>query len=211
MRARASYEEAEISWQVGLVKADFALQRSHRWMERELDLANTEKERAAVVEAHIERIKRIQTREENLIADLEYYFAEADMQLAKVHPSPELKVAIADREALQGSWDVVSSEGNDKGGSGLPKSISFSGRQLNFGEHHLGVLFSLDASQTPKRLDTYRWHGDFAFGFSSIYKIEGDNLTILIDWDNGPPPKEFNPKEKGCTLLVLRRAKPKEK
>ncbi len=210
--ARRAYEEAEISWEAGVVKTDFVWQHSHRWMEQELELAKTGPEKAAAVEAHIERIKRLQKGEAVFIGDLEYYFAEADLTLAKVHPSPELKTAAADRKALEGIWRVVSVEAGDPVEKDrAPKSLTFAGRRLNFDEQHSNLLFTLDAGQTPKRMDEFRSCGDIAFGFSAIYKIAGDDLTILMNMDvvGRAPLKEFSVKEKADVLLVLRREKPK--
>ena len=116
-----------------------------------------------------------------------------------------------DRDALQGTWNVVDAQVNgqainaDELANIKGKPFVFKGDKLiGHGEGD----YTLDASKTPKQMDFIPREG--AEGgkdktFSCIYELKGDDLKITFVGPDQARPKTFD--EAGAMALVLKRAK----
>ena len=122
-----------------------------------------------------------------------------------------------DQEAIQGTWEIVSSEEN-----GVPVAGAKGGRrtfdaeEITFVEQGPKATYKLDPAKNPKeilmcikvKVTDFGTVDTFAKG---IYQLDGDALKIC--WGGGgaegPAPKDFTTEiGSGRRLTVYRRAKP---
>src|SRR5271167_1831548 len=102
-----------------------------------------------------------------------------------------------DLKSLQGKWHVVSakSPGGFNVGPDDNLFIIFEGNKLKVskidekGEFRDGGTFSLDASKTPKAMDSIT---DVKLKIAGIYELTGDDLKICQSLSNEPRPTEFS-------------------
>ncbi len=137
---------------------------------------------------------------------------------ADITPAPAAKPATtpqAEREKLQGSWQVVALE---KGGRAQPDQ-AFQGLRFRFtdsqwtmwigGNQPPLMPFVVDPSQEPKAIDFTIQGGKKTL--LGIYQLDGDSLTLCVDYDlagtGGKRPKAFHtqPNAPDVTVFVLRR------
>jgi RNA polymerase sigma factor (sigma-70 family) len=117
----------------------------------------------------------------------------------------------ADKELLQGTWDVVTTEKNFPNAR-IPdiKQLVFDGEQMRADDHVMGK-FNLDPKQNPKHFDIIPDSGPKSVKgmlFQGIYELKGDELKICTRAPGKERPTEFTGKEGSeCMLIVLKRAK----
>jgi RNA polymerase sigma factor (sigma-70 family) len=114
----------------------------------------------------------------------------------------------ADREKLQGSWQVVSIEKVGQLEANPEMKFVFADNQLTLivaGIRTPPMLFVLDPSQEPKAIDYSMPAGKVLRG---IYQVDGDSLQLCLDYDvagtGGKRPTAFRP-QPDAPVLVLRR------
>jgi RNA polymerase sigma factor (sigma-70 family) len=116
-----------------------------------------------------------------------------------------------DRDALQGTWTVVSAQVNGQAinpneeAAIKGKPVVFKGDKLI--ARHEGD-YKLDETKTPRELDMIPSEGppgEKGQTFRCIYELKGDDLKLTFNGPNQPRPKAFD--EEGAMALVLRRAK----
>ena len=104
-----------------------------------------------------------------------------------------------DKEKIQGTWKVVSSE------SGAKRDKDAEGAIWTFKEDEVVTSemtrkYKLDATKKPKSFESF---GEVV-NLAGIYSLEGDELTICL----GPvekPSSEFSGKSENHSLIVLKR------
>jgi uncharacterized protein (TIGR03067 family) len=123
-----------------------------------------------------------------------------------------------DKEALQGTWQMV--EMQYKGEAGPMEIVDsskvvFKGDKmdLHFGkEEPRQFTFKLDPAKTPKHIDMTAVNGPFKGTTGlSIYRLNKDTFTLVIsNRPNDPRPTEFKAPE-GSILAVMTFKKVNEK
>jgi uncharacterized protein (TIGR03067 family) len=125
--------------------------------------------------------------------------------------APQPSETETDTKAIQGAWVIIGKEtrGRAVPKRGLPKDkLTFRGGELLIGEKNPArERFTLDATHTPRRLDTTGKHGSSL----GIYKLEGHKLIICWGEVGGKTrPARFQTSEtdpEAFILLVLERDK----
>jgi uncharacterized protein (TIGR03067 family) len=204
--ARRSYESAVFGVEMGTRVIDDVYQWSRRWLEQELILAGGDKAKIAALNAHLERMQRLASKEFRQREDAEYYLTEAELRLGELHPNPKFDAAVAARKALQGKWKVVRAE---RDGTKLERAdwesetVDITGRRIEFSSPTLGGgwgLLTLDPIVVPHQLDFYGFNEDFPFGGNGIYRFDGDQLTLC--WTTRQNrPKDFSTRKDDDTRL----------
>jgi uncharacterized protein (TIGR03067 family) len=118
-----------------------------------------------------------------------------------------------DRQALQGTWKVVSlvNDGKEVPADKIRGArLTFEGDRytLKGGEEGFRGTFKLDASQKPRRIDTtFLAEDDREKGKAwGIYELDGKRLRITWSQESGNRPREFASKpESGTRSMVLER------
>jgi uncharacterized protein (TIGR03067 family) len=122
----------------------------------------------------------------------------------------------ADKEKLQGTWQLVSSIGN---GEKTPEDIAMRKRVIikddtiteKEGEKTINeVTFKLDATKKPRAIDaTPPGESGKDKTFLGIYSLEGDTLKFCFTLPGQERPSDFTSDPgSGWTLNVLKREKP---
>lgn len=72
-----------------------------------------------------------------------------------------------------------------------------------------GYNLGLDPAASPKILTAFKLFGLKGHGFAGVYRLEGDTLTVCLNFDqSGKPLKEFkSPAGSQVLLLTLKRGK----
>ncbi|HWY88574.1 MAG TPA: sigma-70 family RNA polymerase sigma factor [Gemmataceae bacterium] len=125
-----------------------------------------------------------------------------------------------DRERLQGKWLIVASEADGKkdeleDSRKMPEGFEgfiFDGDRL-ISPGLQEITFKLDATKTPKRISLFVTKVDGKEGkYNGIYSLEGDDLKFCVNWNDGPPPSNFETKKgSDYDLAILRRWRPETK
>lgn len=122
----------------------------------------------------------------------------------------EAEQSAKDLEKLQGTWEVVSIEAEEKN---LPKedvkgsTFVFAKDKLTMGKGDKteSATITLDASRKPKWINTKSKEGDDLQG---IYHLDGDDLKICLSKKIRDRPKGFATKDDSDHgLLILKRKK----
>jgi uncharacterized protein (TIGR03067 family) len=120
-----------------------------------------------------------------------------------------------ERDKLQGTWQVA---GMEQGGKKVPAGelaqmkVVIRGNELTGlegGQVRERFTFTLDATKTPKTIDTTAVEGP-AKGETArgIYELTGDTLRICVSEKGKERPSEFATRAgKDFVLLVLKRAR----
>ena len=125
-------------------------------------------------------------------------------------PPPTARAAAtpeADRERLQGAWQVVALE---FAGQPLPTEgmqVVFTGDRcavLNQGKPGVAKTYALDPSRDPKMIDMV---SDLGVSTPGIYALDGDTLKICLG-ESADRPSEFVTEPGVDTLLFILRRKP---
>jgi uncharacterized protein (TIGR03067 family) len=128
--------------------------------------------------------------------------------LAAAAPAPDKK---EDKDAIQGTWTVVSGE---EGGKPLPdqlKSLKMTFKDDKFSYKSADDMkeakYQIDSTKKPKQLTLTPSDGEKPL--EGIYELDGDKLKICINEPGGERPKDFSTKE-GTRLVLfeLKREKP---
>ncbi len=212
--AERTFDETQASYESAEVAAFEVYQASKRWLEQELALAQTPEKKLTCHQAHLDRMRDMANFSLWRTSEVEFYVAEAELTLDKLHPEKAFAPTIQARQALQGEWEIVSA---DEDGTAVKKpdlkSLTIVGRRGEF-VFRLGAvraLITLDPTTTPPLFDVFGLSEAFPFGGHGIYKLDGDQLTLC--WAaSGDRPKQFATKPGDDTrLYVLKRAKPQER
>jgi uncharacterized protein (TIGR03067 family) len=112
-----------------------------------------------------------------------------------------------DQEAIQGTWQMMSSAQDGKPApERLIKTskLTFSRDRLTtiLGDERHELTFRLYPDQSPKQIDIGLGEGK---AFKGIYELKGDTLTVAHGKVNRPRPGDFTSKE-GIVLGTFRRA-----
>ena len=113
---------------------------------------------------------------------------------------------------LEGTYAVKEFE---RAGKAVPEatkdgitSVGISGGKLTVkaGGKEIVATLKADASKKPAELDLFPQGMDYEKGrrFLGLYKVDGDELTIVFVED-GERPKDFDPKAPSATKLVLKK------
>jgi uncharacterized protein (TIGR03067 family) len=133
--------------------------------------------------------------------------------------APQGDAGKKDMEKLQGTWRVVSMEGEgEKAPADFAKrfTYTFKGDRIHFlGDKttpgaDLEFSYTLDAAKQPKAIDMKITKSpdkkDVGEGSVGIYVLDGDNLKLCMDPKERP--KDFTTKQgQARTLVVLKREK----
>jgi uncharacterized protein (TIGR03067 family) len=119
------------------------------------------------------------------------------------------KQPMGDREKIQGTWALVSSQRN---GKPLPDEVVrhvkliFAGDKLTtqVKDRKTEATFKLDPTRTPKEIDL-DMDGNVGKG---IYQLDGDTLKIVHGEVGEARPRDFPKAGSGLTFLVLKRERP---
>jgi uncharacterized protein (TIGR03067 family) len=120
-------------------------------------------------------------------------------------PLPDKKkteTAKADKEQLQGRWEIVSAMMGGKEPEGaeaeriIEKQVTFSGDKVTFKED---ASFTIDPNKSPKEIDmTLKVGPERENGvWKGIYKLSDDELTLCFALPDSNRPTEFTSKEGG--------------
>jgi RNA polymerase sigma factor (sigma-70 family) len=113
----------------------------------------------------------------------------------------------AEREKLQGSWQVVSIEKVGQVEANPDMRFVFTDNHLTLVIEgiHLPMRFVIDPSQEPKAIDYTFPSGKVVRG---IYRVDGDSLQLCLDYDlagtGGTRPTAFRPQPDAPVLLLRR-------
>ena len=133
--------------------------------------------------------------------------------LAKEHPK-------TDHEKIQGIWRAAASEFDGKQSSPADLWTHWEFKDdtvtLMMGLSTIYSKFTLDPAKDPKQLTLTTENGSQLVNCPCIYKLEGEVLTVCMDYRSGvnlakQRPKEFTGKVgAGTMLLTLKRLTPKK-
>jgi uncharacterized protein (TIGR03067 family) len=134
-----------------------------------------------------------------LIAVLSLAFAPAPFP----RPAPSAS-AIEDLKAMQGEWVRSSLTICGKTDKEQPGAIiaTIRGNHMAFGTPSDTYTFTLDASQSPKWIESSMFRG--------VYEVKGNTLTLCFRMgvNDDPRPMSFDPAQQGVWLEVFKRKKP---
>jgi uncharacterized protein (TIGR03067 family) len=117
-----------------------------------------------------------------------------------------------DLERMQGGWVRVSLMIDGKRREEAVGSIvpTIKGDTLSFAAPSDRWRLTLDATKTPKRIESRQIGAANAAGFMGIYKLEGDRFIVC--WRSGKTEADrsasFDPAQAGVWLCVYERKKP---
>jgi uncharacterized protein (TIGR03067 family) len=132
-------------------------------------------------------------------------------------PAPKEDDAKKDREALQGTWKIVSSEEDGKTQEEAKESmVDFQKDTFTIkrGDELVAKgTFKLDPSKKPKTIDIRITEGpregDKGLEYHGIYEVDKDTMRWCMNTEGKDRPKEFTTKEgTNHSLLTLKRVKP---
>jgi uncharacterized protein (TIGR03067 family) len=115
--------------------------------------------------------------------------------------------AEAKRESLQGAWEIALTASKDT--PPLKIKVAFGEERVSFGAlSFLNVTYQIDPSKSPKHIDWTPIEGPKkGQPIPSIYRLEGDTLTICLGEAGGKRPTEFHERKDagGGLILVFRK------
>jgi uncharacterized protein (TIGR03067 family) len=120
----------------------------------------------------------------------------------------EDSAAKKDLEGLQGTWSLVSAleDGNSLAGDKVKettiiiKDDTFRFPQLAEDATSKAGTFNLDATKTPKQMDTISTEKEVMLG---IYELEGDSYKVCFAPVGKPRPSEFASKSGSGNILQV--------
>jgi uncharacterized protein (TIGR03067 family) len=129
---------------------------------------------------------------------------------ATTKPATKPDAAKADREALQGSWKLVSVEADGKADDQPDGSVlKFDGDEVfevKAGEKKDPAAYRVDPVKDPKQFDLIpQTGGDKGATIQAIYEIKGDTLRLALG-DKSHRPAAFKSGD-GVVVLTLKRQK----
>jgi uncharacterized protein (TIGR03067 family) len=122
--------------------------------------------------------------------------------------NPEDSATKKDLEALQGTWRLLSAMENGKSlAEDKVKQTTIVIKDDTFRFPHLAEdatskagAIKLDATKTPKQMDTVSTEKDIMLG---IYELEGDGYKVCFAPVGKPRPNEFTSKAGSGTILQV--------
>jgi uncharacterized protein (TIGR03067 family) len=127
------------------------------------------------------------------------------LEIRSLTPQEKNDPRALERKKLSGAWKVASYRANGKPLADSPiTEVVFRGTRVTIAEQEQAMTldFTLDPSQTPKKIVMYSNAGREKIPADGIYEIDGDELLICLAQPGAPAPTKLAT-EKGDSRLLL--------